>query len=58
MNPTRSRLQQLAERSIGIGRQEVSDQLARLRARNVIDDRGNLLVPPPADMDPGSSTDL
>lgn len=54
----RSRLQQLADRSIAVGRKQVTEQLARLRARQVIDARGNLLVPAPADMDPGSSTDL
>jgi hypothetical protein len=36
----------------------VSEHLARLRARGMIDEGGRLLVPPPDDMSPGSKTDV
>jgi len=40
------------------GARKVSEHLARLRANGSIDENGKLLVPPPADMNPDSSTDV
>ena len=40
------------------GAAQVSEQLARLRARGVIDEHGKLLVPFPEDMNPESKTDV
>ena len=40
------------------GAAKVSEQLAHLRARGIIDDQGKLLVPFPKDMNPESKTDV
>ncbi|TMQ09137.1 MAG: hypothetical protein E6J90_38620 [Deltaproteobacteria bacterium] len=49
-----SRAQALAAR----GAAEVTQQLQRLRDQGKIDEHGNVLVPWPDDMQPGSTTDL
>ena len=49
-----SRLDEMAVR----GTQRVRAQLDRLHAQGKIDDAGNLLVPLPDDMKPGSTTDV
>lgn len=47
-----------AQASAKRGAAEVTEQLRRLRDQGKIDERGNILVPWPDDMNAGSSTDL
>lgn len=53
-----SELEAWASESAVQGARKVSSHLARLREKGVIDAQGNLLVPLPADMRPGSGTDV
>ena len=46
------------DESAARGAAEVSEQLADLRARGMIDEHGKLLVPFPEDMNPDSKTDV
>jgi hypothetical protein len=53
-----SALVRRAQASAARGAVEVTRQLQRLREQGKIDDDGNILVPWPDDMKPGSTTDL
>jgi hypothetical protein len=53
-----SELVRWASAAAARGAVKVSEQLAQLRARGIIDDQGKLLVPFPKDMNPGSKTDV
>jgi hypothetical protein len=53
-----SSLVRRAQASAAQGALEVTQELRRLRDEGKIDEHGNLLVPWPDDMKPGSSTDL
>ena len=53
-----SELERRLAASAARGAVKVSEQLARLRARGLIDDQGNPLTPLPRDMDPESKTDV
>lgn len=53
-----SELERRLSASVARGAAKVSEQLAQLRARGLIDEQGKLLVPFPADMNPESKTDL
>lgn len=53
-----SSLVRRAQASIARGTAEVTEQLQRLRGQGKIDEEGNVLVPWPDDMQPGSTTDL
>jgi len=58
IHSTPSSLVRRAQASAVQGAIEVTQRLQRLRDQGKIDEHGNLLVPWPDDMKPGSSTDL
>jgi hypothetical protein len=58
IHSTSSSLVSRAQASAARGAVKVTQQLQRLRDQGKIDEHGNILVPWPDDMKPGSSTDL
>jgi hypothetical protein len=58
IHSTTSSLIRRAQASSAQGAIEVTQRLQRLRDQGKIDEHGNILVPWPDDMKPGSSTDL
>jgi hypothetical protein len=58
IHSTPSSLLRRAQASAAQGAALVTQQLQRLRDQGKIDEHGNVLVPWPDDMKPGSSTDL
>ncbi len=58
IHSTTSSLIRRAQASAARGAIEVTQRLQRLRDQGKIDEHGNILVPWPDDMKPGSSTDL
>ena len=58
IHSTTSSLVRRAQASAARGAVEVTQRLQRLRDQGKIDEHGNILVPWPDDMKPGSTTDL